>query len=199
MIYLFYGTDQTKAREKFRRVMETFRAKQRSGQIHRFGVDDFDRARFEELAGASSLFGEKCLLAGENILSLLSLSSLTDSRSTLIFLEEKADVNLLREFKKIGGQVEEFRAARRSDNRPAFNVFSLVNAVAAGQRQRAWMLYQQALAAHLAPEQIFWPLCWKAKTAGLKFLSGALVDLWHQARRGQCDFEIGLERILLSI
>src|SRR3989344_9363077 len=51
-------------------------------------------------------------------------------------------------------------AKARSD----FNIFALTDAIGARKKRDAWVLYQKALAAGMAPEEIFFKLVWQAKT-----------------------------------
>jgi DNA polymerase III delta subunit len=48
--------------------------------------------------------------------------------------------------------------------RPDFNIWSFTDAVGARRKKEAWVLYQKALAAGLAPEEIFYKLVWQVKT-----------------------------------
>ncbi len=50
--------------------------------------------------------------------------------------------------------------AARSD----FNIFALTDAIGARKKRDAWVLYQKAVAAGMAPEEIFWKLVWQTKT-----------------------------------
>lgn len=48
--------------------------------------------------------------------------------------------------------------------RAEFNIFALTDAIGARKKRDAWVLYQKALAAGMAPEEVFWKLVWQAKT-----------------------------------
>ncbi len=48
--------------------------------------------------------------------------------------------------------------------RAAFNIFSLTDAIGARKKRDAWVLYQKALAAGMAPEEVFYKLVWQVKT-----------------------------------
>lgn len=51
-----------------------------------------------------------------------------------------------------------------TSGRQAFNIFALTDAIGARQKRDAWVLYQKALAAGMAPEEVFYKLVWQAKT-----------------------------------
>jgi hypothetical protein len=48
--------------------------------------------------------------------------------------------------------------------RAEFNIFALTDAIGARKKRDAWVLYQKALAAGMAPEEVFYKLVWQAKT-----------------------------------
>lgn len=45
-----------------------------------------------------------------------------------------------------------------------FNIFVLTDAVGARDKKRAWILYQQALAAGLSAEEVFFKIVWQVKS-----------------------------------
>lgn len=45
-----------------------------------------------------------------------------------------------------------------------FNIFTLTDALGARDKKRAWIIYQQALAAGLSAEEVFFKLFWQVKT-----------------------------------
>ena len=124
--------------------------------------------------------------------------------------------------------MEQHEAKERAAEK--FNLFLLTNALAGRERKKLWLLCQQALAAGVTEEEIFWKLVWQIKTlllvknspappsamkpfvlektrqalgnfksGELENLSAQLVALWHDARRGQTDFDLGLEKLVLSV
>lgn len=48
--------------------------------------------------------------------------------------------------------------------RAEFNIFALTDAIGARKKRDAWVLYMKALAAGMAPEEVFYKLVWQAKT-----------------------------------
>jgi len=124
-------------------------------------------------------------------------------------------------------KTQEF-ALEKKEKKDAFNIFSLTDALGERNKKRLWTRYQEALRAGSAPEEIHGILFWQLKTlllvskgatAGIKpfvitkakhflgnyteneleDLTKSFVDLYHDARRGKIDFDIGLEKILLSL
>jgi DNA polymerase III delta subunit len=45
-----------------------------------------------------------------------------------------------------------------------FNIFRFTDAIGARNKRQAWILYEEALAAGISPEEIFWKVVWQVKT-----------------------------------
>lgn len=157
-----------------------------------------------------------------------NLSTLIGSTNTFVLLEQNVPADLVKKIKKAEGKVEEHELALKSAAAP-FNIFSINDALVARDRKNLWLVYQKALMAGVEPDEIFWKLVWQVKTMliaakekepktlkpfvlqkarrglskfkveELEKLSGDLVRFWHDSRRGLADFDIGLEKLVLSI
>ncbi len=175
MIYLFYGTDTSKSREKWRKVINAFASKYPSGQIFRFATDRFDRSSFEELIHSHDLFGEKRLVVIDQVLgdpeianSLTDLwNSLVNSKTVFAFLEGALKSDLVKKIEGCGAKVErlDLSSAKfaKFSNQDKFNIFSLTDALGARDKKALWLNYQQALDANISTEEIFWKLVWQTK------------------------------------
>lgn len=110
-----------------------------------------------------------------------------------------------------------------------YNPFQICDAFASKNKKQSWILFQKALLNGITAEEIFWKIWWQVKTLilvknqprGLNLhpfvikktlrninnftkeelnnLSWQLVSLYHKTRKGQAEFEIGLEKFILSI
>ena len=115
------------------------------------------------------------------------------------------------------------------EKRTVLNPFQICDAVAEKNRKSAWILLQKALLSGVPAEEVFWKIWWQVKVLllvknqpqgldlhpfvikknlrniknftqeELKNLSWNLVDLYHKTRKGQAEFETGLEKILISL
>lgn len=47
---------------------------------------------------------------------------------------------------------------------PAFNIFSLTDAIGSRNKREAWVLYHKALASGMVPEEVFYKVAWQVKT-----------------------------------
>lgn len=131
--------------------------------------------------------------------------------------------------KKVEKYAHEARGYDKDEKKKErFNVFAITEALGNRDKKRAWMLYREALSENLVPEEIHGVLWWQIKTmlqvakgdtdgikpysvtkargflkkysqTELESLARSFVNLYHDARRGIVEFEIGLEKLLLSL
>jgi DNA polymerase III delta subunit len=237
MLYLFYGDNRDKARTKWHAIIHAFQTKQPEGMVFHFDAENFAVTQFEELISSGGLFGEKRLVAADNLLEnegaeefvSKNLESLISSPNTFLFLDVSLSSELVKKIEKAGGKIEEHKLALKSVPAP-FNIFVINDAFITRDRKQLWLVYQKALRAGVPEEEIFWKLVWQVKTMlvvgkqkgavknlkpfviskaehGLKKfrieelekLSRDLVVFWHDSRRGLVDFDLGLEKLVLSI
>lgn len=123
----------------------------------------------------------------------------------------------------LGGEI------KRAETKEQYNPFQICDAFAYKDRKTAWILFQKALFNGITAEEVFWKIWWQIKTLilvknqphGLNLhpfvikktlrninnftkeelnnLSWQLVSLYHKTRKGQAEFEIGLEKFILNI
>lgn len=181
--------------------------------VYRPGVSKeeiFERAR------SVSLFGESPIVVLENVvkegkldLSQDEISSLQDSKTVFVFLEDKFLAPEIKKYKKYA-TIEDFNIEIKKAV-PKMNVFGIADSFSRKDKIGAWILYREAILQGISPEEISGIIFWKIKTmiltdtkvfslSELKKLSSEIVAMYHQAHRGECDFTIGLEQfILLSL
>jgi len=100
---------------------------------------------------------------------------------------------------------------QRTLKKEELNIFEIANALARRNKKEIWMIYRQLIDSGKVPEEIHGVLFWKAKTmliAGgthnwekeeLQDLLDKLITVYHEARRGNGEIEIGVERVVLHI
>jgi hypothetical protein len=64
-------------------------------------------------------------------------------------------------------KIESFDESHHRDDTPAPNSFALTDAVQAGDKKRAWILYRQLLASGASPEELHGVLSWSARSVVL--------------------------------
>ena len=179
-------------------------------------ADHWSRAAVEEHLGGQGLFSNKYIVfldrvtenaEGKDELPGL-LEAMNESANIFIVLEAKANAELK---KSIDAHAEKAVLSDLAEKKsgPEFNVFALGEALASRDSFKAWKLYREAIDGGSEPEAIAGMLFWKAKmmvTKGggkysaeeSKALLGQIIVLYHDAHRGLVDFELGLERMMLS-
>lgn len=161
-----------------------------------------------------SLFGESTTVVFENILkkedislSPDELSKLKDSKTVVVFLEEKLLAVDSKKYIKYA-TIEDF-STQIVKQAPKMNMFSIADAFARRDKINTWILYRDAVTLGAQPEEISGIIFWKIKNMvlngtksfsqdELKSQSSELVSLYHKAHRGESDFVIGLEQFILS-
>lgn len=110
MIYLLYGKDTYRAKEKQNEILETSGLK----DFSRMGKEGFDSAKFEELIRSTTLFGEKRAVVCDGIAGvehvLKNIEGLAKSTNIFVFLEEEVSEEIVDAVKKHGGKIFKFGA-----------------------------------------------------------------------------------------
>jgi len=207
MIYILSGNDTKKKNLYLKKLVK-------KDQPIFISQAEITKEKFFEYALSISLFGDSPVVIIEDILkneeikfSAKDLLVLKDSKTIFVFLEEKLLVSDIKEYKKYS-TIENFSSST-TKKIPKMNVFSIADAFSRRDKIGTWILYREAVSLGVAPEEISGIIFWKIKTmllngtkvfstSELKERSGNLVDIYHKAHRGECDFTIGLEQFILS-
>ncbi len=132
----------------------------------RLNRENFSRAQLEELIDGNSLFGEKLVVQGEDLIANFEveieelLTRLVESDTKFVLTEEELAAALNKKVIKFGGTVKE---AKPAVSKPSFNVFALSDALGARDRKKLWVTYEKALMTGLPAEEIFWKFQWQIK------------------------------------
>jgi hypothetical protein len=117
----------------------------------------------------SGLFGDTEFFVLTDMSRELDLKSLLEdyasSNNLIIFSEATVTKKILGEFQKVGVEAQEF-APEAKEAKPAFNVFSLADALGRRDKKNLWILYQQALRS-ASVEEINGILLWQLKNMAL--------------------------------
>lgn len=219
MLYFLYGTDTDKARVKARELLGTLQKKKPDAAVFRVESEKWSEVHLEELIGGQGLFEKKLLIFADRLFENTeareaiekNLEEIGKSDNIFIFLEQKVLKPLLLAITEVAEKVQEF-ASKEGKKEPEFNIFSLTDAFGRRDKKKLWVLYQRARQEGVAPEKINGLLFWKVKdmltakypnrywtTNELRALSSTLVRMYHDAHRGIHDFEIALERLILTL
>lgn len=205
MIQVIYGEDRIKVLAAAEVWLAAEVKKYPELAIFKFSADTYSLERLEEVCVGQTLFAQKFAAvldglwpaAGE--LFSRYLSDLSSSANLYLLIEDTLQPDVLKQLSAVSGQVKKVAGSQSPkliERIPGFNPFAVGDALGERDRQRAWVLFQTALARGLAPEEIFWKLVWKVKTL-LLFRSasdpsrlGFKPFVLQQARRHSRNFKL---------
>jgi len=207
MIYILSGNDTKKKNAYLKKLC--------NGDLPIFVPQtDVSKAMLFDYAQSTTLFGTHPTIVVENIIedkildfSPEDLSSLKESQTIFVFIEEKLLIPDVKKYKKYT-TIENF-SSPTTKKIPKMNVFGIADSFSRRDKIGTWILYREAVSLGTAPEEISGIIFWKIKTMllngtkvfsvnELKSRSSELVAIYHRAHKGDCDFTIGLEQFILS-
>ena len=120
------------------------------------------------------LFDETAVFVFDSILEKVTEQEIVASRAvdlasssnSFLVFEPTLDKKIIPIITKEASLAEEY-TLKKLFERPAFNIFALGDALGARNKKDLWVLYQQALGAGLAPEEINSTLFWQVKNMAL--------------------------------
>jgi DNA polymerase III delta subunit len=236
MLYFLYG-DVPKAAEKARGIVDSLLLKQPDAARFKIDSQSWEANEMESLLHGQGLFSQRYIIelrhflensdATESIISFLP--EIAESPNVFIWVDRDVDAKVLEKIEKHATKVQNFAEIKKPEA-PKFNIFSLGEALCERNKQKLWVLFQDALN-YFAPEEIHGTLFWqikglllaqkfktakeadmkdfpfnKAKAGAKKYseeelekMASELIAVSHDSRRGVHNFEIALERWVLSI
>ncbi len=218
MIYFFHGTDTDKARTKAHELIDSLRKKKPDAAFLNINAENFNAAQLQEYIGGQGLFSNKYIVFLDRLCEkkevktefIDTLKEISESENIFIPLEGKIDKATATKIEKKSEKTVAFDLKEIEKKEEDSNVFELANAFGRKDKKELWMLYREYVDKGSAPEELHGILFWKAKTmllAGgngywkqeelLSFVDG-LITVYHEARRGNHEFETGLEAFLLN-
>lgn len=175
---------------------------------------EFIKEEILNYAKSVSLFGgiqtiviEDLIKSGDISFSKEDIISLKESENLFILIEEKL---LAADSKKYKDHsiIKDFNTTVIKKNEK-INVFDIADSFSKRDKMNTWILYRDAVLNGIPSEEISGIIFWKVKTMilngskyfslnELKKISGELVSLYHESHKGNLDFVIGLEQLILS-
>ncbi|MCC7004301.1 hypothetical protein IT397_00025 [Candidatus Nomurabacteria bacterium] len=225
MIYLFYGKKNDEAREKANKTITSLVAKKPDSALFKIEAENWNSGQIMEYAEAKGLFSEKYIVFLDNVFegkeakdwffTSANLKIISESGNIFIILEKKLDKVSLEKIKKNNGKIQEFndKSEKEEDgHKEKYNVFLITNAIEARDKKKAWIFFREAVDAGVSMEEICGSFFWKMKTMitnirfvrnytekELKNMAFNLASIYHDAHLGLLDFELSLEKFILSI
>lgn len=229
MLYLFYGSDVGKTRDKAFEWIAKARTKEPNLAYVRLSREELSEAALSDAASAGGLFVKRLLVliddpfptrvskedgeggeedATNNIVED-HISALAASDNAIVILAPRLTAAKAKKLATKAKMEYRYDAAAHEEER-GFNA-NLVNALAARSREKLWLEIVRALRAGDAPEMLHGLLHWKARDLigkgsrawspqEARALSLSLIGLLQDSRRrGGGDLSESLERFALSL
>jgi DNA polymerase III delta subunit len=153
-------------------LVESLRAKKPDASFFEMDGDNFSVNGLEELIVSMGLFEQKYIIALDNIFQnkeakefiLKRIKEIGLSENIFIFLEGELDKKTVTKIEKHSEKVQEFIKSIQNKKQKDFNIFSLTDAICRRDRKKAWVLFQQAVAEGVSPENIHGTIFWGIKS-----------------------------------
>lgn len=215
MMYLFHGSDVSRARAKAFAWVAAARAKAPDAAYIRLEGKDITEDAVRSAIATQGLFFSKALIliddpfadtaTGDVVLNLLEVIAL--SENPIAILAPKLHNARVATLEKHAAKV--FKEDARPVASRGFNT-KLVNALGMRKGSVLWVEIQKAMRAGDAPEAIHGLLHWKARDlmqkgspvwtpAEARELSVTLIEMVHDARSGDLPLAQALERFALAL
>ncbi len=217
MIYLFYGSDGEKAKTKARALFESLRARKPDASFGELSPEGITGDKIVELVGGQGLFSNRSVVFCDNIFSDIEaretaepfIIDLKDSPNIFVLLEREPIKKIFEKLEKNSEKSQEFSVASTAAKKE-WSDFALANAIGRRDALHAWREYRCLIERDPELEKIHGQIFWKIKQMilyrgsafsqpELTSMSRTLVDMYHLAHRGACDFELSMEKFLLKL
>ncbi|MEI6528061.1 MAG: hypothetical protein WCO10_00080 [bacterium] len=187
MIYLFHGTDKTKARRAAHKVLEAAEKKHKDAAFFKLSPENWSADKLDELVGGQGLFYSGFVVfadhlfdekeSGENLLK--KLKDIAKSPNFFVFLEGKLNKKELETFEKYSKKIENFDLAEKKLSKKEalalkgekIDFFEFTDALGDRNKKLLWTLYQDALGEGVPSEEVHGILFWQVKSMLLAALS----------------------------
>lgn len=202
MIYAFYGSDTHKVSAKAHAWIDASRKKDPNITYIRMTEDTFDLGVLQENLGGQSLFAKRMLISLDGVLGeheeevFELLEAMADSENVFALIDGKIKAASTKKLEKYATKTFVFDA-KVSDGKPDF---ALWNAIDRRDGLTAWKIYYQQRLEGGKAEMIAGFIHSKLRRSkSTRQLSRKFIDMYHEARRGEVDFDEGVEALLLSL
>jgi DNA polymerase III delta subunit len=205
MIYLFYGGDVLKARNKARTLIEALQKKKPDASYFKHTSESLDESAIEELIQGQGLFERKYIIYMDTVLDaaekkslvLDRIEALKESENIFVFLERELDAKTKKVFEKHAADIKEYED--KSESEPDFNLFEMTNALSAGNLKKAWSIFDEARRKDIKAEAVHGVMWWYVKKNHSKDPEALneMMRMYHEAHRGNTDLMLELEGFIL--
>ncbi len=170
MLYVLHGDDFKRRAGKLEEMVSFFLGKNPNTSFVKVRAENFAAYDLDELALGQGLFAQKCVVVLDGLFENKEikeavagkLPSLASSGNIFIVNERLLSKTDLSALEKRADKAQVF-SAKEKTIRPAFNIFSLADAVGGRDKRRAWTLYLRAIENGSEPEEIHGTIFWQIK------------------------------------
>lgn len=177
MLYVIYGTDSRKTRQKLGELTDALLKKRPDASMTKITPESWSIGFFNEALSGAGLFAPKNIVVLDSLVShkdsqdfiLENIGDIGSSEHVCIIIEGKLTKELLKKIEKKAEKVSEYNLPEgASDNKKRMpETFAFAEAVAMGDKKKAWMVYQHLMQDGLAAEEIHGVLWWQFKSIKL--------------------------------
>ncbi len=174
MLYVIYGTDIEKAREKSHALFTALREKKPDASAGSLSAENVSPDKIEELTQSQGLFENKQIVFMDRTLEnkevreviIDKIDAIAESPNIFIFFEGKLTKEVLKKLEKRAEKVTEY-ALDTEAPKESSSFFVLADALGARDKKKLWTLYRNAIDHDAVPEEIHGILFWQAKSLSL--------------------------------
>lgn len=170
MLYVLYGTDRKKGKEKMETLVSALQNKRPDAALLRFDEDTFSIGNLDELIFGQGLFSAKSIITLDGVFGntevkeavLKRVKGIVASENVFVILAGKLDAKSKTKLEKHAGKVQNFDLAEKKAR--AFNTFSLADALVERNAMKLWTRYQEAKLNNVSDEEVHGLLFWQVKS-----------------------------------
>ena len=182
MLYLIYGTDTHKAREKLHSLLDIAQKKRPDAELFKLTSENWSVAQFDELLVSQGLFEQKYNVVLDNLFEkkdsksyiLERVKSLGESEQIFIMLEGAVDAQSLKKIEKEAKKIQEF--VKAEGKKSSFNLFSIADGLLHKDKKNLWIDYINFLHKGAVAEEIHGIFFWQVKSMILASKAGSQIE-----------------------
>lgn len=171
MLYLFYGPDIKKSRERVHTTIASLLKREPDASHVRFDADSFSEDILSEHISGQGLFAGRVLIVLDHVFEdteakesvLKHVQDVAGSENVFILLEGVLDKKTTTKLEKYAEKAQAFDTKKYVQKRDT-SIFQLTDALGSRNRKKAWIEYCRALRNGGRPEEIHGMLFWQTKT-----------------------------------
>lgn len=171
MLYVIYGSDTKKTKDKFDLLISSLLEKKSDAVLVRQNALSWQTDKFLEMIASRALFDTKYICALNNIFELpdakesflAHVKEVGESENIFILLEDSLNKPDLVKLEKYSTKIENHEEKNKLPKN-SFNIFSITECFGRRAKKDLWVLYQKAKLEGISDEEIFWKINWQLKS-----------------------------------